>query len=1170
MRLTAMTLQRYGNYQSERILFSAAPGTVNILLAPNSAGKSVLRNAVADLLFGIHNQTPMDFRFGYSGMRIAADIVRPDQPQTTFSRRKTRGNTVTGADDQPIDPGFLHGMLAGRDRKLLERLFVLDTEGLRQGGADLLQSGGDVATALLAAAGGIRQARTLKQSLERKRDELAPERRTASRPFYQALDRFLEARRRTGSETLRPDTWFRQQQELDELEASRRRHNGEAEAASVEIARLQRIRRVRRWLTQWTDAAAWLEANPDAPRLGADVRRALEQARLDIATKQEIARLAGDAVNRAEQNADPVTINADLLASGEQIRHLVDEAGGARTARDDLPGVQAERGVSLARLRDLLGQLGSSLPPERVAEALPTRPLLARTRQRIKDHAGFAAAAQTAPGRIAARTNDLAEVERRLVELPPVLELTTLETLLEEIRASGDPVMRRAEAEAAVAACDAALAAALARIPTWSGTAEALVALSPPSIDIWRRLDTDMSVKRGETVTANERLDDEITTLEQARTALGGLTEGGTIADDATLARARSHRDFGWKLIYRRAFTPDLPSAAEEQVFAADVPLPLAFERAIGDADAIADRRAANSESLALIAATRRNVDEAEQRVLRARERSRLAEEAFVQTRRIWAGLCGSVGQDAAAVLADIQAYLNAREQAIDGLQRRSLAAHALQSLLRRQQDWAAALAAALGCPPAELPVLLGLADQAVAQARQQHQLRHQLETLRLQATKELRDSLAAQQAAEDGLAAWQQRWRALLTELGRPDTEEPAETEAVLQILADMEKEQLRTTSLSDRITGMLAVVDRFTCSVRTLCQQLPGLTGAIDPFDAVRDLDRQLGAEHSRDQRQRLMREGLAKAREADAVATQELTAAQARLHAVLTVIGADSIEAATQRLALSDERAAFEARHAGAEAELRQAGDGYSNEALLAETGRIPADEDTARIEAASAAHKHANEAAQRAAEDASRLRQSMEQIAGRTEVNTAAADQQAAVASLSRTLDEALLYHTASVLLARALDAVEQSGGSAMLRQLSGIFQTLTNEVYSNVASDPDDSGRAELVMIQRDFPEERQRIHQLSEGTRDQLFLALRVAAIEDHIRTAEPLPFIGDDILQTFDDDRALAALRVLAELSQHTQVIVLTHHRHILELATHLPPAAVFECRREPQAATV
>src|ERR1700693_4750199 len=122
MRLTGMTLQRYGNYESERILFCPAPGTVNILLAPNSAGKSVLRNAFADLMFGIHNQTPMDFRFGYSGMRVTADIIRPDGSLATFNRRKGRGNSVTGPDDEALDPGFLHGILGGRDRKLLERL----------------------------------------------------------------------------------------------------------------------------------------------------------------------------------------------------------------------------------------------------------------------------------------------------------------------------------------------------------------------------------------------------------------------------------------------------------------------------------------------------------------------------------------------------------------------------------------------------------------------------------------------------------------------------------------------------------------------------------------------------------------------------------------------------------------------------------------------------------------------------------------------------------------------------------------------------------------------------------------------------------------------------------------------------------------------------------------
>ena len=71
MRLTALHLANYGSFQSERITFSARPGTLNLLMAPNGGGKSVLRSAFCDLLFGIGGQSPMGFRYGYPGMFAA-------------------------------------------------------------------------------------------------------------------------------------------------------------------------------------------------------------------------------------------------------------------------------------------------------------------------------------------------------------------------------------------------------------------------------------------------------------------------------------------------------------------------------------------------------------------------------------------------------------------------------------------------------------------------------------------------------------------------------------------------------------------------------------------------------------------------------------------------------------------------------------------------------------------------------------------------------------------------------------------------------------------------------------------------------------------------------------------------------------------------------------------
>jgi uncharacterized protein YhaN len=51
------------------------------------------------------------------------------------------------------------------------------------------------------------------------------------------------------------------------------------------------------------------------------------------------------------------------------------------------------------------------------------------------------------------------------------------------------------------------------------------------------------------------------------------------------------------------------------------------------------------------------------------------------------------------------------------------------------------------------------------------------------------------------------------------------------------------------------------------------------------------------------------------------------------------------------------------------------------------------------------------------------------------------------------------------------------------------------------------------------------------------------------------MPLIVDDVLIHFDDDRARAALEVLGELSEHTQVLFFTHHARLVELAREAIP---------------
>ena len=110
MRLTALTLENYGIFQSQRIEFCPAPGRINLLIAPNGAGKSILRNAFCDVLFGIHGQTPMGFRYGYGRMRLMAEALDPAAGRYRFvAARETATRWLTRLARRSIRrrwPGF--------------------------------------------------------------------------------------------------------------------------------------------------------------------------------------------------------------------------------------------------------------------------------------------------------------------------------------------------------------------------------------------------------------------------------------------------------------------------------------------------------------------------------------------------------------------------------------------------------------------------------------------------------------------------------------------------------------------------------------------------------------------------------------------------------------------------------------------------------------------------------------------------------------------------------------------------------------------------------------------------------------------------------------------------------------------------------------------------------
>jgi hypothetical protein len=73
---------------------------------------------------------------------------------------------------------------------------------------------------------------------------------------------------------------------------------------------------------------------------------------------------------------------------------------------------------------------------------------------------------------------------------------------------------------------------------------------------------------------------------------------------------------------------------------------------------------------------------------------------------------------------------------------------------------------------------------------------------------------------------------------------------------------------------------------------------------------------------------------------------------------------------------------------------------------------------------------------------------------------------------------------------------------------------------------------------------------LSCGTREAVFLSLRLALVADFARRGVVLPLVLDDVLVNFDQLRAGAAARVLCQFAhQGHQVLMFTCHQHIVQL---------------------
>lgn len=1116
MRLRRLDLARYGRFEGTSLDFGTTGEgpDVSVIFGPNEAGKSTAFAAWLDLLYGFQRQGhPYAFRFERKDLLVGAEVETVEGP-LVLQRNARNTGSLTDDSGREVSEHRLAALLHGLDREAYRTRFSLDDAVLRAGGEEIAAAKGDLGRLLHAGTSGL-------SGLSRALDEIREEverfyKKGGSAQVLPAAKRRLKQLETEMRERRLSPTRF------DELRTAATAREAAAQKARDAVAEARRAvayadaaarRRERR--ARQAELAETLKDYPSGPdlasgvaheivRLSTEAREAAERERHAKATHSEAERQLADGLTPDPEGRDlgPLLDDLDGLRFDDQ--PLLLRVAGAEA---DLEKRRAERdrlvkAVDAAAAR--LGGPGSSAEELRLAPA--TLDLLAKQLQEVRD----------AEHDLRRATEALAEAQDGQGDAPPAPRgEATLADAWERMRAEAPDLdaLREAEAEAV-----AATGVAAAGLPEgW----EAKVAPHGLPTEEEVSATVQAAARTADALTtAEKRSDEAVVARETAEARHAAAAANPAAMDIAEIQRRRLAREQAWS-VHRAALDAETAET---------------FETAMRADDEATAAHAEGAEARALLLRRSEELETA-----RAGE---VAAERSVAAARTE---CNAVSDRLAALAPRLlldpgtppESFLPRRRAlalALEAAERQLAATAAFERASERKADLELGVREALQASGATLDgTPLGVAAKS-----------------RLAELREAATTLARWQTREEQRAGLDQQ-------VARARSKLDAREVALAEVAAGSWAAQMAPAALREALP-VAADLARTLDQLRELDRRIERMEQALETFEAVAPRIREVvgpaasaealvrAARQRRTQAERMVAEIAAatKRRDDAATAAEDARAAQeqAARRASELLTGQEVPDGAQpdQIVTRLEERDSLRREQERSESEIAEAGRELDalrlaeEEAIFDPARRAGLADDLTRAEDASAAADREAGAAQQ--ELASALK------AG----GGAEADQERAaiLEDLTGGAREAMVRAIGAAAARTALRRLGESRRGPMLADTEAAFRRLTGGVWSRL--DTWVQGQDErLVGISegRSVPADG-----MSTGTRAQLYLALRIAGHAAFVREAGPLPFVTDDILESFDDQRAAAALDLTAELGNRGQAILFTHHAHLVEMA--------------------
>ena len=1208
MWISQLDLLAFGRFTDVRL--NLGPG-FHLVYGPNEAGKSTTLRAIRQLLYGFDDRTEDNFLHPNPQLRIGGIVCGPPDLELKVIRRKTRKDSLRGEDDLTmIDSDRWNELLAGVEEKTFCQRYGIDYEQLTEGGHQIATGSGDLGEILFATGSGVTDLNAVKRRLIDEAEEIFKPQGKKQR-LNMAITRWQELKDQVRDQLLSVTQW-------DEADRLRQETFQRLKHVAETLTNLNADRdRYRRWQQAWPlvqesdrlkQALAPLHPvrrlPPDFGVKRQEALLLLEQARMSEKQALVAKQMAEEALAKLGQ---PLGV----LAQADQLSLLITAWGSCQKGTEDRVGLMRQRSRHTQAIDDLRQSLGRN-PSDTSDTTEAARNQAATTesatqsvaidrayRTRLgvlgRQQTGFLKSLEEAQFHRDRVAHQHAECQLRLAQIPPGRPLDVFRDRLRAVQNEGDLESRLTEVQRELSTLRDDLRRQVDALGLQALSIEAVLKLQVPAATVLKRIETDFQTNQAEQSLLKSRLVDFEALHHQREQKIQHLRQQFQVPTEADLGHARTQRDEIWSGILATWKSKSFP--AEKQIEA--------FENAQRDADAISDRLRHEADRVAQLAEELADLETNETQQHEASLRLAELEAARIELEKQWQAHWPELKENRPSPV-EIQTWLSRREAFLKNEELVSRREREVVTITNRIAQNLATVAQLLGnakvddtgkensAPGAGLSLkeqIQQATDQLIRTDAVEQTRKELLESL-AKLDREIIESTERLARSRTELQRWTTSWQAAMTELGLPGDATPEAAATFVENLNELADHQRQAEQLLERITGIDADQQRFEFRFQSFCVEVaPDLANqnVADGMVALRDrliASQRIEAarnEHllKKNQAEQQLQQAQELGRRAEQLVVELCDAAgviDGEFPSQITEFGAMFNEAGQAAAApitviaesAAKQKALFEQlngiEHQSQirdqfESTLEQINARLSELAaeeprdLFDEQVRLHSLEDlVTRIE------QRETEIQQRAVErdllniQLGEFNLKLSQMSGSSTAADAEEQRQLCLAQIRSDAEEYLRLKLASAVLHTSIERYREKIRGPVLSIASKLFKELTLGSFESLRVDEDDNHKPILVAV-RSGSRAAVSVKGMSEGTCDQLYLALRLASLQLEQAPGCDIPLIIDDILIQFDDERAIAALKLLAKMAQQRQVIFFTHHEHLLDLASeHLP----------------